>query len=294
MIRENCEQTIANVMKFNNLKVLRIDDIDGSNPPILIEDTYNSENTYTLSKIKYYDGNFLFEGANAHDMILSRISDINTDNLYGITCFIVDHMEDIAELPETKKVRYTVDQIVPKNNFLVLDVKQLVLLSDIFHEYKDCNRGVTAKILNAMSLERLFEAQTHGVYCPDTTYDVKSSEMKKKVYYHVAYYNNYADCKELSEKGHKAALEAYLAKEGSFITTDNHEFIDDVEEDDQTKIFDGWAVRIYHCGEITDEMIQQEAENPDGSDCYAYIDIFKELTPQQLKDYEDARAEYQN
>lgn len=55
----------------------------------------------------------------------------------------------------------------------------LVLLSGVFHNYKDCFRGDADMILPAMELEKKFKDQTEGAYEPDPTYDVKMPEWVK-------------------------------------------------------------------------------------------------------------------
>ena len=51
--------------------------------------------------------------------------------------------------------------------------EELEILSTVFHEYKDYNRGEKEKILPAMALEKKLISLTNGKYTPDTTYDIK-------------------------------------------------------------------------------------------------------------------------
>ena len=54
-----------------------------------------------------------------------------------------------------------------------LSDSDLDLLCDIFHGYKDYNRGSELYILPVMELEASLSQQTDGLYQPDTTYDIK-------------------------------------------------------------------------------------------------------------------------
>lgn len=59
-------------------------------------------------------------------------------------------------------------------NALGLSQEQLDLLSEIFHEYKDYNRGDRDRILPAMDLEADLNRLSGGRYIPDPTYDIKA------------------------------------------------------------------------------------------------------------------------
>lgn len=59
---------------------------------------------------------------------------------------------------------------------LILSDKQLELLSNICHNFKDDNRGCKEEILPVMELEKSLVQQTGGAYAPDTTYDVKKTK----------------------------------------------------------------------------------------------------------------------
>ena len=54
-----------------------------------------------------------------------------------------------------------------------LTQKQLDTLSDIFHDFKDYNRGSEYSIIPAMEIEAVLTMQTGGAYFSDTTYDIK-------------------------------------------------------------------------------------------------------------------------
>lgn len=52
--------------------------------------------------------------------------------------------------------------------------EELRTLSDIFHQYKDCNRGCKELVGQAMELEKKLIRLTGWKYEPDTTYDIQN------------------------------------------------------------------------------------------------------------------------
>lgn len=50
---------------------------------------------------------------------------------------------------------------------------ELKIMSNVFHDYKDYNRGIKESILPVMELEKKLTELTGGAYEPDTTYDIK-------------------------------------------------------------------------------------------------------------------------
>ena len=61
---------------------------------------------------------------------------------------------------------------------LTLTNKDLELISEVVHTYKDINRGNTEEILRVMDFEKELTAKTCGAYKADTTYNVNIKRVK--------------------------------------------------------------------------------------------------------------------
>lgn len=76
---------------------------------------------------------------------------------------------------EDEAMKHFVEQDDGKIQYsLILSDKQLELLSNICHNYKDDYRGCKEEILQVMELEKSLVQQTGGAYAPDTTYNIKN------------------------------------------------------------------------------------------------------------------------
>ena len=74
--------------------------------------------------------------------------------------------KDIEALAELKRKLNPEVQIT-------LTHDELVFLSDVFHNYKDCYRDCKSVIEDAMEFEKKLSVRTNGLYSPDPTYDWK-------------------------------------------------------------------------------------------------------------------------
>ena len=61
---------------------------------------------------------------------------------------------------------------------LTLTNKDLELISEVMHSYKDHNRGNTEEVLRVMDFEKELTAKTCGAYEADTTYNVNIKRVK--------------------------------------------------------------------------------------------------------------------
>lgn len=130
---------------------------------------------------------------------------------------------------------------------------------------------------NGQMVQRSILGDGHSTaFCMCDIWDVEKVAVQ---YRHIGYYNNYQDCRDLSLRGHAAAIKAWKRGHGAFVNVNNDEPFDDVAEDGDTRLLEGgrYAVRFHDCGNITDEAVSKEAGNPDGTDCHSYIDIFERI-----------------
>ena len=83
---------------------------------------------------------------------------------------------------------------------IILNEKDLELLSAICHEYKDIYRGCGEVLLPVMDLEKKLTAQTVGAYESDTTYDWKNPDAHYSVWVGGGEVNDYLVTKEVAEE----------------------------------------------------------------------------------------------
>lgn len=104
-----------------------------------------------------------------------------------------------------------------------LNNEQMVLLSNVFHEYKDYNRGVACLIKPVMELEAKLVNETDGMYEPDPTYDIVEQDggCEKELWIHVGFYNDKADIDYLAHKTAEEIVGYFCLGYGAFHKDDD-------------------------------------------------------------------------
>ena len=103
-IRSESIKSILCILSDNHLWSLRISDIDMGCSPILQEDVFDENNTYTLDEIRLMPyGSIAFDGSNCSDNFTWTEDNISTDALIGIEEFLKEHIYDIKEYAETEE-----------------------------------------------------------------------------------------------------------------------------------------------------------------------------------------------
>ena len=97
-------QSILVIMNENHLDSLYISDIDMGCSPIIQEDDFDENNTYTLDKISLLpDNRISFDGSSSFANYTWVGENIPTDALVGILEFLKDHLEEIKEYAKTEE-----------------------------------------------------------------------------------------------------------------------------------------------------------------------------------------------
>jgi len=103
-IRSESINSILDILSENKLGSLHIYDIDAGCSPILQEDAFDDNNTYTLDEIRLMpNGSIVFDGSNCSDNFTWTEDNISTDALIGIEEFLEEHIYDIKEYAETEE-----------------------------------------------------------------------------------------------------------------------------------------------------------------------------------------------
>lgn len=102
-IRENALTRIKNIMgKYSEDGELYISDFSEGESPIVRENPYNDEFTYTLDKVEMTEAGIgvhelSFDASSSWDNITLEASELDTDTLVGIAEWLEEHEEEIAE-----------------------------------------------------------------------------------------------------------------------------------------------------------------------------------------------------
>ncbi len=99
--RKELLDEIKSTLEKHNLEELYISDIDEGCSPIIDEDKWEEDNTYTLDSITLTDGRLSFDGSNCFSNYSWSETTISTDALIGIVDFLDNHAEKIKELAST-------------------------------------------------------------------------------------------------------------------------------------------------------------------------------------------------
>lgn len=82
---------------------IRIYDIDEGCSPILQEDEYDENNTYTLDKVYLHNGIVYLDGSSSHANFTWRQDNIGIEILAGVLDFLQEHEEEIDELKDEEE-----------------------------------------------------------------------------------------------------------------------------------------------------------------------------------------------
>lgn len=77
---------------------IRIYDIDEGCSPILQDDEYDENNTYTLDKVYLRDGIVYLDGSSSYANFTWRQDNIDIETLAGVLEFLQEHDDEIKEL----------------------------------------------------------------------------------------------------------------------------------------------------------------------------------------------------
>ena len=98
-LREESLKEIVEIVENLGGK-LYITDIDDGNSPILQEDFYDGNGTYTLDTIEVSNGAVFFDGSSAYDNRYWSKKELGVETLVEILDFLRDHKEEIENLKE--------------------------------------------------------------------------------------------------------------------------------------------------------------------------------------------------
>ena len=90
-------QIKAMILSTHNDEI-RICDIDEGSSPILQEDEFDVNNTYTLDEVYLRDGIVYLDGSNSYTNFTWRQDNIGIEILAGVLDFLQEHEEEIDEL----------------------------------------------------------------------------------------------------------------------------------------------------------------------------------------------------
>lgn len=82
---------------------LYITDISEGNSPILQEDAYDENNTYTLDKLEIHFGKLLLDGSSSYANFTWTEDNLSIDALVGVAEFLDDYEVEIEELKEEEE-----------------------------------------------------------------------------------------------------------------------------------------------------------------------------------------------
>ena len=103
-IRSESINAIRDILAENHLGSLRMYDLDAGCSPIVQEDTFDDNDTYTLDEIRILnDGCIVFDASSCADNFTWTEDNISTDALVGIEEFLEEHIEEIKEYAETEE-----------------------------------------------------------------------------------------------------------------------------------------------------------------------------------------------
>ena len=99
-LRNKIASQIKAIILSTHNDEIRIYDIDEGCSPILQEDEYDENNTYTLDKVYLHDGIVYLDGSSSYASFTWRQDNINIETLAGVLDFLQEHVEDINKLTE--------------------------------------------------------------------------------------------------------------------------------------------------------------------------------------------------
>ena len=99
-LRNKIASQIKAIILSTHNDEIRIYDIDEGCSPILQEDEYDENNTYTLDKVYLHDGIVYLDGSSSYANFTWRQDNINIETLAGVLDFLQEHVEEINKLTE--------------------------------------------------------------------------------------------------------------------------------------------------------------------------------------------------
>lgn len=99
-LRNKIASQIKDIILSTHNDEIRIYDIDEGCSPILQDDEYDENNTYTLDKVYIYNGILYLDGSSSYASFTWRQDNIGIEILAGVLDFLQEHEEEINELIE--------------------------------------------------------------------------------------------------------------------------------------------------------------------------------------------------
>lgn len=99
-LRNKIASQIKAIILSTHNDEIRIYDIDEGCSPILQEDEYDENNTYTLDKVYLHDGILYLDGSSSYANFTWRQDNICIETLADVLDFLQEHVEKINELTE--------------------------------------------------------------------------------------------------------------------------------------------------------------------------------------------------
>ena len=97
-LRNKIASQIKAIILSTHNDEIRIYDIDEGCSPILQEDEFDENNTYTLDKVYLRNGIVYLDGSSSHANFTWRQDSIGIEILAGILDFLQEHEEEIEEI----------------------------------------------------------------------------------------------------------------------------------------------------------------------------------------------------
>lgn len=101
-LRDKIASEIKAIILSTRNDEIRICDIDEGCSPILQEDEYDENNTYTLDKVYLHNGILYLDGSSSYANFTWRQDNIGIEILAGVLDFLQEHDEEIDELKEVE------------------------------------------------------------------------------------------------------------------------------------------------------------------------------------------------